>query len=848
MTDTREPAGGVRDARAVFVLGAAAGLATPSLVGGLLLPLVDEAPPWTLCLAVVGLVLAAGWSRTATAHVTLSARRLQVWAALTALGGCVAAWALPHWHALLTTLLVDGPSLPGSLVLGTLCLGAALPAALPLGCLLGAAQDGRARTHAATWMGAALGVGLQGWLGEVVLGQAATLQAAAVMAAAATLPLAEGAPLRVSRARLSVSWCATVWVVGTVAALLAHLLPGLADLGSVGPTLIGAGLALGTALGTLRGGRAPSPYVALALLGLPWLLGWAPAVRLGARPDLTLLAACWVLPGLALGWPLGRAFALPSSGRGVPLSLLPALLTLPAPAALLVLLPRVGPAVTTALLAALVVLAAGTRPRPLPLLLPALLGLALALLPRPLADHTQPLDDERQLSVGHVGSVTAPDGQTHWLAVDGRAPLHRSPEQQRRLVQLPLLLQAGMGSGDAPARVLVVAQDLGQAAHAAAEFAPTRLDWLAPVPDPWSEAPQRDGLLLVRGRGSERLHLLREVGLHDAIVLLPDPRLRRRAGLTGTREWFALLTRRLAPGGLFCQWYDLAEIDLTDLKAIIGSAMGTCPQVALLMDHPRARSGVLGIVGSAQTFDVDPEHIAACLGRVPAVAADLEALGLDALMLPALVTQDTGVLAVLTPPERGLSDLRPALGVRGALRALPHPLTEAGSLEFFTARRCDAATWLRLAPKRRPDVKAFTRDLLAGWQHLYGAVQEIVLETDGFPPAFEHEPLGDAPAPEAVAFREALASLPDWAWLTRAVVSGALALERDGRSDEAESALRVAIDKAPASTTLRFELAGLMERRGDPDDACLLYRTVLAFDAEHAGARAALARLCGDEG
>ena len=113
---------------------------------------------------------------------------------------------------------------------------------------------------------------------------------------------------------------------------------------------------------------------------------------------------------------------------------------------------------------------------------------------------------------------------------------------------------------------------------------------------------------------------------------------------------------------------------------------------------------------------------------------------------------------------------------------------------------------------------------------------------------FELEAPGTGPEVEAEAFLAALPRLHDWPYLDGLVLGFANRLQQEGRAHDAERYLRRAIAAKDWSAPFRFALAELVERQGDLDDALILYRTVLAFDAGHAGARAALARLAGPGG
>ncbi|HZM00320.1 MAG TPA: hypothetical protein VFD43_08720, partial [Planctomycetota bacterium] len=366
---------------------------------------------------------------------------------------------------------------------------------------------------------------------------------------------------------------------------------------------------------------------------------------------------------------------------------------------------------------------------------------------------------------------------------------------------------------------------------------PSTLHWLQPLPIPpaWLEQPWRGDQPPTSGGERQFLSVAR--GPYDVIVLAPDLRAERRAGLVGTVEFYALAKERLAPGGLLCQWWDLADTDLTDLKTVLASGQQVFPYGYVALDQPRTRRAGLAMLYSETPLSVPPARLDALLRERPDVARDYEAVGLDGLAIACLVTADRGLLELLAPREEALHDERPALAVRGALRAGGPDARLLVSLRTFAQWRRDPMEWIDVSAPEVTPVAAIVRDRYRSWQHLFGGALAVLAARGATGIPFDRETPLETPPEEAGALLEALVGLPDWDYLRDRVLGYAERLERDGDRAAAEVYLRRAVAKDEGSAALRFALASVVERKGDTADALVLYRTVLAFEPEHARAR-----------
>lgn len=81
------------------------------------------------------------------------------------------------------------------------------------------------------------------------------------------------------------------------------------------------------------------------------------------------------------------------------------------------------------------------------------------------------------------------------------------------------------------------------------------------------------------------------------------------AGSLYTREHFAAIQQRLAPGGLFCQWLPLFQMDLETFKLIARTFVDRFPYVQVHLPHFSLRQPVVGLFGSQQPLDQGPNWL-----------------------------------------------------------------------------------------------------------------------------------------------------------------------------------------------------------------------------------------------
>ncbi len=856
---------------ACVLLGAAATMAAVTLPDAILMPAVDRAAPRAAGLATLGVLLSVGWWLAAGRTRMLGRRQVLLIGAAAVAGGFAAAALLPLTTPLLDTFLRTGGA---RLYYPAIVLASALvsaPLAVPLGALVGIVTATPRRWILPLLLfGGASGFALAPYLGEVLLGRQATLQTCAMLAGAAAVIMGEVAPLAVHPRRLPAGGAPAFLAGGAGLALTWRLVFLATDRGTLGLPFFLALIALGAAFGAVAGGLGRAPRwplygIACWAAAVTHLLPIAPHVSgFGGSSlvaDMLYLAVSALPWGLVLGASLTCGLPEGDAPVGPRLTWVPLLLLAPAPALLLLGLPGAAPRDVGLMLGGLVLLVLLVRrqwPRPdLIVVLPLLLPLVTPPLEPPAAGLV-PLAD-RHTSDGLVARYFDPLTAREAVAVDGRAFLGRSAAQERRFVHLPLLLGGG------PLQRVLLVNDLhGEETRAVfdhdvigeleSDHRPPFVWSLSPFPLPPEFSPgtasQRDTPderpSLFREVASERQFLTEHTEPYDAILLAPDPRARRRVNQLGTSEFFELCRDRLADDGVFCQWWDLSAVDVSDLKSVVASAHQVFEHVYVILDHPRTRHGVAGILGRHHPLVVDVAAVNTAIALRPAVEADLSPLGLDGLLLGCLVVADKGVLQLIAPREDGITDDRPRLGARGGVRTLARPTTLRVGLSTWAGRRHDAFEWLAVPEQDREGLELHVRDIHRGWQHLYGTAQTLVAQLAdefGAVPPFDLESPGEFPDDEAAALLQCLSSLADWDYLAAEISARAERLAGNGRMQAAEATLREAIARDQGSADFRAQLGALLERTGEPGEALTLYRSALFFDPEHEQAEEAVTRL-----
>ena len=194
-----------------------------------------------------------------------------------------------------------------------------------------------------------------------------------------------------------------------------------------------------------------------------------------------------------------------------------------------------------------------------------------------------------------VVAVSEPlDGSRRFLSVNGKTDAGSGTEDvvtQKFLAHVPLLLHP------APKRVLVIGWGAGATAAAAAAHPIASLECVEIEPATWEAAPwfasfseplRRDPrfeLVIRDGRN----HLLRARQPYDLVVSEPS-----NPWITGvsnlfTREFLESARDRLAPGGLFAQWFHYYNLAPADVKVEVKTFLSVFDHASLWLVPPVGR-------------------------------------------------------------------------------------------------------------------------------------------------------------------------------------------------------------------------------------------------------------------
>lgn len=270
---------------------------------------------------------------------------------------------------------------------------------------------------------------------------------------------------------------------------------------------------------------------------------------------------------------------------------------------------------------------------------------------------------------------------------------------------------------------------------------------------------------------------------------------RSGSGLLYTVEHFQAVRARLAPGGLFCQWLPLHQLDLDTLRSVVQSFLAVYPQAAAVLATNSLQTPVLGLVArpDAPRFSLPavqarlaqyggpqslPDYgLADAFAVLGSLVADTQALRRFAGEAP-LNTDDRPWVAYRAPRITYVPDSLPADRLQALLRELaavpasPAALVDAGADAAWLPRL--GAYWAArdrfIAAGRDVRPSADVSQMLAQVQ---APLLEVLHTSPDFSPAFDPlqrmaQQLAGRDPGAALALAEALAAVEARRWRARA--------------------------------------------------------------------------------
>ncbi len=125
-----------------------------------------------------------------------------------------------------------------------------------------------------------------------------------------------------------------------------------------------------------------------------------------------------------------------------------------------------------------------------------------------------------------------------------------------------------------------------------------------------------------------RRYVVADTSQYDVIIAdLFHPAL-DGSGALYTAEHFAAVRQRLAPGGVFCQWLPLYQLDLPSLRAIIRTFLEIYPGGSAWLNHYSVRTPMLALIGPRDGGTLDLDKLSARLGD-PTIRAVARPIGFE---------------------------------------------------------------------------------------------------------------------------------------------------------------------------------------------------------------------------
>jgi spermidine synthase len=219
---------------------------------------------------------------------------------------------------------------------------------------------------------------------------------------------------------------------------------------------------------------------------------------------------------------------------------------------------------------------------------------------------------------------------TRTLHIDNRQQegSNRSTYADARQALLPLLRHPS------PHRALFLGVGTGVTASAATLDPGLQVDAVELVPEvldtlPWfAEAvPRNTDPARLRLIAADARRYVRAAGeRYDLVVADNFHPARSGTGALYSREHFSQVRQRLAPGGLFCQWLPLHQLDMESLASIVHSYMEVFPDAVAILATNSLDTPTLGLVARVDAAPPTAADLARRIRQLPPSAASSFAL------------------------------------------------------------------------------------------------------------------------------------------------------------------------------------------------------------------------------
>jgi spermidine synthase len=263
---------------------------------------------------------------------------------------------------------------------------------------------------------------------------------------------------------------------------------------------------------------------------------------------------------------------------------------------------------------------------------PAIVALVLWVRPAPSLTRLPPGGSLLAVREGPMVTASVVDDASgaRYLEVNGRFRMGgtSSARSDYRQAMLPLLLHPaprdalflGIGTG----ATLVGGSRMPDVTVHGVELSREVVELL-----PWFANPDAAGSAPRVTVADARRYVAADTGQHDVIIAdLFHPAL-DGSGALYTTEHFGAVRKRLAAGGVFCQWLPLYQLDLPSLRAIIRGFLDIYPGASAWLNHYSVRTPMLALIGPRDGSYLDVDALAARLGD-PSVRPVAHPLGFEA--------------------------------------------------------------------------------------------------------------------------------------------------------------------------------------------------------------------------